>query len=334
MFGKKVAVIVFVTIAIGMVAACKKKGALVGSCDRRASDAPRSLCIDAYDGKDGLTLSACERDRGSEIPAGKKSEAACDHSSALAGCKLPGSIEWYFPSGRVKTVENVAAVCMGTLLGPDSKELTGVAKTDLKTDEQTSAEADVAKWKPDLEAKFAMIERIAKSLPPPTKKLKAASAYAGTKHLVVDAADSVNIAANADVAHRDDASTVLAQCVRIVRKNDMTGIQKPAEPLERCHDAKLVVIQRTASIQEPVWTTSGTTRDAYKAGHARGDVLVYDLATGTLLGASPWDAESSRDFSSTWDNAKKALAADFDKQIDIARVAATYQASGGPTTSK
>lgn len=326
MLRKNVVAIVVVGLVIGLVGACKKKGVLVGSCDRRASDAARNICEDAYD---GAILSGCDVAHGSEIPAGKTSTAGCDRASALAGCKFPDSISWYFPSKRVKSVENVAAVCMGTLIGPDAKELTGITKVDLKTDEQMWAEEKVAKWKPDFEAKFAMIEKIAKSVPPPTKKVKGASGYDDTvKLLTLNAADLSNIAVNAEAPHRFSDSLVLAQCIRMVRKNDMTGIEKPTEPLDACHDAKWLAIERTASVQEPAWLGSGSNIDAYKRGHAQGDVLIYDLATGTLLGAAPWDADSSRDLKTTSDNAKKDMATDFEKQIGEGLGSARFQAEG------
>lgn len=96
--------------------ACKGGGEPAGSCDRRAVVGWES-CFDYP--KDQVTSgkSSCGGEN-----AGIWKDAACEHASALGGCKMSSGItKWFFVGTEAKTADEAKLKCSGDWVGPSGK---------------------------------------------------------------------------------------------------------------------------------------------------------------------------------------------------------------------
>ena len=316
----------FFLVAVVVIAlfACKKKGQFIGSCDRRSPDKNQSVCQDAVD---DFILNNCTSPHYETRATGTKSEKLCERTGAIAGCKDSSSTDWFFPSKTIRKVEHVAYVCTGTVIGIDGAPLSGVSPAKTASPEELEAESAVPRYKSQVEAKLTVIEKIAKKLPPPSAKARAPASDLG-HHLYAHEEDlATTLGKPPRVDYRDPDSQTLAACARIVRNGDVTGVTNPSATLSECATAEHLIVIRMRSLTEPKQVEG---LNQYESGRASGDVLVFELSGGKLVGSAPYSATSSRDLKTEWKTFAADLKKDFGAQLGAARGAAVKTATSKP----
>ena len=85
------------------------------SCDMRsaASGPSGSICMDLYEEPNEKVKSICSDDKGYKLAT-----TACDHSTALGGCKRDNSTSWYYSSSRHSTADDVKKECPSDFVAP------------------------------------------------------------------------------------------------------------------------------------------------------------------------------------------------------------------------
>jgi hypothetical protein len=289
MIARGVAVAAWLVVVAAGAASCKRAGTVDGSCDYRPSD---TSCWDAYDAKEGKA--------GCAVKQGKWSDKPCDKTGAAAGCKNSHGITWHYDPLAKSMPELVALSCFSedTLVMPDGtpRAKPSVAPTPQKTPDQLN-DYYMSQYSAKVEPKVEAIEKLAAKLPAPVPKdgvkLDGQPALTTKSVGVVHAEDLRSIYDTGKVAYRIEHSDTLNSCARVVRKR-----AKSAEPspLSDCAGWDFLLVVRTASVTEPA--AAGTTHDPGKTTHfftpgkISGDVLVFRIDGGKLLGGYSFAAKN------------------------------------------
>jgi hypothetical protein len=305
-------IVAIAAATLGFSACPKKKGEVVGSCDRRSKEDAISVCSDSFE-KDSYLLKEC----GSGSVAGKASDKACDRTGTLVGCKQSDRIVWYFPSKSVRKIEHAASLCLGgTLISAANAELKGIASATPLTPAEIETEELVPQLKPKIDPKLAIIEQLGKKLPPPSTRVLSTNDEVSSNALLIHAEDLAQIGARAKIDHRAGGSQEISECVQLTRTKDPKDVKDVGKVLRTCAEAKHLIVLRMNSVTEPKTVTG---LNSYTGGTASGDLLLYELTGGKLIGTAPFSAKSSTGLDTTWSKFEEDLRKDFDKQIKSAR---------------
>jgi hypothetical protein len=314
-----------VLVVVVALFACKKKsGQLIGSCDRRSTEKLQSICEDAID---DFVLERCSSAGYDVTASGTKSEKACDRTGAIGGCKNSSSTTWYFPAKTIRKVEHIAYFCSnGTVVGVDGAPLSGVTPAKTASSAELEAESAIPAYKSKVEAKLAVIEQIAKKLPSPATKARTPAN--DLEHLLhAHEEDLATLGKMPKIDYRAKESEVLSACARMVKNGDVTGVTDVSTNLRDCSTAEHLVVIRTRSLTQPK-QVGGINQ--YEAGRATGDVLVFELSGGKLVGSAPYSATSSRDVTMKWETFDADLRKDLLGQLASAWAAAIKTATSKP----
>ena len=94
-------------LALLALAGCTKKDQAQGSCMAGPIDDRSIICIEYHSSKNlDEWRMAC-----TTVMRGKWSDASCDTTQALGGCKAGGNIVWLYPSEKHRTIEDARASC-------------------------------------------------------------------------------------------------------------------------------------------------------------------------------------------------------------------------------
>jgi hypothetical protein len=142
-------------------------------------------------------------------------------------------------------------------------------------------------------ARLAVIDRLSGKLPP---RMARASLHIDGGKTLGETAEFIQAEDMSDLTKKDlstesyrlAGSAIFLTCARIVRKHD-TSVSDARKLLERCAGAEFLVVIRHQHFTRPQANGGGT----FTEGKVDGDVLVYSLPGGKLLGGFPYAAKSS-----------------------------------------
>jgi hypothetical protein len=223
---------------------------------------------------------------------------------------------------------------VGTLLGADGNPLVGVTATPALTNAEAELEEYAPEYQAKIDPKLAMVEQIAKALPAASTRVISTNEEIA-EAFVAHVEDLKTLGVTGSVDHRASAETLLPACARLVRKKDTTGMkgaagEVPANApevgtvLSNCSRMTHLVVIRATSTKKPK-VVGGI--NEFEGGAASGDVMIFDLAKGKLVGAAPFTATSNRALSTTWKNFESDLQDDFAQQVVNAWGAAATKAA-------
>jgi hypothetical protein len=266
-----------------------------GSCDHRADD---FQCEDVLAStiKDHAEAD-CPENSISHVK-GTWSKSACDRTGAIAGCDTGLTRTWYFPGGNLQKPAHVAKYCAdfsGKLVDDKGKALKDVTPEDPGPRSDDKLAALVKSMGAPLETRLAAIEKL--SLP------AGASGHvqpSGGKHVtsahtaIVDETDLLHLTeldAYQSPFPMQDGSQ-LHVCGAAVRKNKMAerDPKKQKEQLSWLASLEYIVVVRSPHMEFPK-SYSGVN---FVGGSVKGDVHVFELPSGKLVGGFPFHAESSK----------------------------------------
>jgi hypothetical protein len=108
--------VVPVLVVAAALLACKKSGPkeVKASCDMRsAASSGSSICIDFHVEPNSKVKAICSEESGYTLTT-----KPCDTSTALGGCEKGNLTNWYYPSSKHTSADDVKKDCSDTFVMP------------------------------------------------------------------------------------------------------------------------------------------------------------------------------------------------------------------------
>jgi hypothetical protein len=190
---------------------------------------------------------------------------------------------------------------------------------------EVDTEFALTHYKAKVERKLKVIQQIAQKLPSRSKKpLAPADKLGGVLHVHEEDLETLGKMAKLD--YRVAGSETLPACARVVRDGDVT-VTEPSKAMSECSRAEHLAVIRLQSLTQPK-RVEGINQ--YEPGRASGDVLVFELTGGKLVGSAPYTATSSTDLQTKWETFDADLKKDFGAQLGSAWATAIEKATSKP----
>jgi hypothetical protein len=247
---------------------------------------------------------------------GTWSTGACDRTDAIAACEDNLTRVWFYKGGSVQKPAHVATLCAdryGKLLDANGKKLKDVTPEQAPPEEDHKLAALLKAMGAPLEQRVAAVEKV-KLSDGPSGRLRPS----GGKHITANAAvvNDGDLLWLTDLADHDGAFPLpdgprLRACAFAVRQTFMAQNDpaKRKEELSWCGQLEYLLVVRTSAMELPQTYNNNYN---FVAGHAKGDVQIFELPSGKSIGGYAFrvasseklkESELARDFRANFEKA-------------------------------